>query len=197
MVTIHRTKNKEEFEIGVQALTEIFIDEYPYYATWISKNKEQFEKGEKQILTIYDNSNVVGYIMIHFCTNEYVKINGIYIFENYKGKGLATEALNNLVTFLNQQQVNLIFVQTRLDNNAVVHLFDKTKFNLIGTNYHSIEQRDNWVACKNIGDIGLNEQIIASQLYEGFCPLTTNEIAELRDKHKNGNLVLKKSKKSK
>ena len=26
MVTINRTKNKEEFEIGVQALTEIFID---------------------------------------------------------------------------------------------------------------------------------------------------------------------------
>lgn len=50
---------------------------------------EQFKIGEKQILSISNEKEIVGYIiMIHFCTKSIVKINDTYIFEDYKGKGL-------------------------------------------------------------------------------------------------------------
>ena len=46
------------------------------------------------------NNQLLGYIMIHFNSKNIVKINGIYIFEENKGKGIATQALINLCTLL-------------------------------------------------------------------------------------------------
>ena len=130
--------------------------------------------------------------MLHFCTDKIVKINGIYVFENNKGKGIATMAISELTKLLQKMNVQLIFVQTRLDNNAVVHLFDKTGYNLIGKNFHPVELKDNWVACNNVLSLELDEQKVALEIYDGFTPLSEQEVQELRNKHKDGNLVLKK-----
>ena len=66
MIEIERVNTPEEFESGVLTLTEIFIDEYPYYITWIRKNLEQFKDGEKQILQIKSNDELLGYLKV--CT---------------------------------------------------------------------------------------------------------------------------------
>ncbi len=49
MLEIRRLNTVDEFNKGITALTEIFIEEYPYYSKWIEKNLEQFRTGEKQI----------------------------------------------------------------------------------------------------------------------------------------------------
>lgn len=195
MIEIKRAKTNEELENGISALTEIFIDEYPYYETWIRKHIDQFKSGEKQILSINYEKELCGYIMIHFCSNNIVKINGIYVFENYKGNGIASEAIRELTTLLQNNGVDLVFVQTRLDNNAVVHLFDKTGYNLIGTNYHEVEKKDNWVACNNLTGKIPNIFEIAYKLYEGFNCLSEEQINKIRGEHKDANLVLTKTKK--
>jgi len=41
MVNLKHVQIGKEFDKGVEALTSIFIEEYPYYSTWISKNKNQ------------------------------------------------------------------------------------------------------------------------------------------------------------
>lgn len=192
MIILKRTSTQEEFSNGVESLTSIFIEEYPYYSTWINSHMDQFKRGEKQILSINDENELLGYLMIHFCTDKIVKINGIYVFENNKGKGIATLAINELTKLLQKMNVQLIFVQTRLDNNAVVHLFDKTGYNLIGKNFHPVELKDNWVACNNVSSLEIDEQKIALDLYDGFTSLSEQEVQELRYKHKDGNLVLKK-----
>lgn len=192
MIILKRTSTQEEFSNGAESLTSIFIEEYPYYSTWINSHMDQFKRGEKQILSINDENELLGYLMIHFCTDKIVKINGIYVFENNKGKGIATLAINELTKLLQKMNVQLIFVQTRLDNNAVVHLFDKTGYNLIGKNFHPVELKDNWVACNNVSSLEIDEQKIALDLYDGFTPLSEQEVQELRYKHKDGNLVLKK-----
>lgn len=195
MVNLKSVTTKEEFEKGVEALTSIFIEEYPYYSTWISNHLEQFVNGEKQILSVEKDNEIVGYFMIHFFTTKIVKINGIYIFEEYKGQGIASMATLELINMLKQNSVELVYVQTRLDNNAVVRLFDKTGFKLIGTNYHDVEQKNNWVACNKINPLITNEQEVASKIYDGFYPLNTNEVHSLKEQHKNGNLILRKTKK--
>lgn len=197
MIKIRRVQNECELNDGIRALTLIFIDEYPYYSTWIEKHKDQFMNGEKQIIRVEDETNLLGYIMIHFISPELVKINGIYIFEEYKGKGIATKSIIELINVLKNANVNLIYIQTRLDNNAVVHLFDKTGFKLIGTNYHEVEQKNNWVACCNINSLLVDEQEIASKIYDSFSSLTPENIQSLREKHKNGNLVLTRKRKNK
>ena len=168
MVNLKSVTTKEEFEKGVEALTSIFIEEYPYYSTWISNHIEQFVNGEKQILSVEKDNKIVGYFMIHFSTNKIVKINGIYIFEEYKGQGIASMATLELINILKQNSIDLVYVQTRLDNNAVVRLFDKTGFKLIGTNYHDVEQKNNWVACNKINPLITNEQEVASKIYDSF-----------------------------
>lgn len=192
MIKLKRVSTKEEFDKGVESLTSIFIEEYPYYSTWINSHLEQFRSGEKQILSIDSENELLGYLMIHFCTNKIVKLNGIYVFENNKGRGIATSAINKLTSLLNKMDVQLIFIQTRLDNNAVVHLFDKTNYKLIGTNYHNIEHKNNWVACNNISLLQVDEQKIASEIYDGFTPLSEEEIQNLKNEHKDGNLILKR-----
>lgn len=195
MVELKSIISKEDFERGIKELTTIFIDEYPYYSTWISTHIDQFISGEKQILKVDKNNTTVGYFMIHFYTKKIVKINGIYIFEEFKGQGIATQAILELLNMLKGKSVDLVYVQTRLDNNAVIHLFDKTKFELIGTNYHEIEQKNNWVACNKINILVSNEQEIASEIYDGFSPLNKNEVLSLRKEHTDGNLILKKRRK--
>lgn len=195
MIEIKRARTNEELEYGISSLTEIFIDEYPYYETWIRKHIDQFKSGEKQILSINFDDVLCGYLMIHFCNSNIVKINGIYVFENYKGKGIASAAIQELTSLLKNNGVDLVFVQTRLDNNAVVHLFDKTGYNLIGTNYHEVEMKDNWVACNNLTGKISNIPEIAYDIYDGYNYLSTEQINNIRDEHKNANLVLTKTKK--
>lgn len=77
----------------------------------------------------------------------------------------------------------------------MVHIFDKTNFKLIGTNFHKIEQKNNWVACNKINSLLSNEQEMASIIYDGFSPLNENDVISLREEHKNANLILKKIKK--
>lgn len=195
MVNLKRVTTKEEFEKGVESLTSIFIEEYPYYSTWISNHMDQFIRGEKQILSVEKDNEIVGYFMIHFSTNKIVKINGIYIFEEFKGQGIASKAILELINILKQNSIDLVYVQTRLDNNAVVHLFDKTNFKLIGTNFHEVEQKNNWVDCNIINSLITNEQEIASAIYDGFSPLSQTDVLSLREEHKDANLILRKTKK--
>lgn len=195
MVVLKKITSKKEFKESVEALTSIFIEEYPYYSTWILNHMDEFISGKKQILSIKNNDELAGYIMIHFITNKIVKINGIYIFEEFKGQGVASNAILKLIDILKQSAIDLVYVQTRLDNNAVVHIFDKTDFKLIGTNFHKIEQKNNWVACNKINSLLSNEQEMASIIYDGFSPLNENDVISLREEHKNANLILKKIKK--
>jgi ribosomal protein S18 acetylase RimI-like enzyme len=197
MIIIKKINTNEEFEDAITSLTEIFIDEYPYYETWIRKNITQFELGEKQILSINSDDELCGYLMIHFCRKNIVKINGIYVFEDYKGKGIASVAIQELTTLLKNNGVDLVFVQTRLENNAVVHLFDKTGYNLIGTNYHKVEMKDNWVACNDLTGEIPNIFEIAYNIYDGYNYLSDEQINKIKDKYKDANLVLSKTKKKK
>lgn len=147
---LNRLKAKKELNQGIEALTAIFIEEYPFYSTWIQKNMSQFESGEKIIFRIEDEQKVIGYIMVHLCSDKIAKINGLYVFEEFKGMGYASESIKELTKILILSNVDTVYVQTRLDNNAVVHLFDKNNYELVGNNYHEVEKKDNWVACYSI-----------------------------------------------
>lgn len=188
---LNRLKAKKELNQGIEALTAIFIEEYPFYSTWIQKNMSQFESGEKIIFRIEDEQKVIGYIMVHLCSDKIAKINGLYVFEEFKGMGYASESIKELTKILILSNVDTVYVQTRLDNNAVVHLFDKNNYELVGNNYHEVEKKDNWVACYSIQKNRQEKQRIASEIYDGFTPLSIEEVDKLRNEHKSADLVLK------
>lgn len=170
MMNIVLLKDSEKIEEGLRSLTEEFIGEYPYYATWILKNKETFKNGTREVYELYDGGGTVGYMMIHFSTAKCAKINGIYVFPNFQKRGYAKQALKQVLEELKDKDYEYAYIQTRIHNKIVVHMFESLHFDVIGKNYHSIERQDNWVAVYDLNQkrdfFEMNE--LAEQLYPGF-----------------------------
>ena len=163
-------KDSEKLEEGLRSLTEEFIGEYPYYATWILKNEETFKNGTRVVYELREDGRTAGYMMIHFSTAKCAKINGIYVFPNCQKRGYAKQALVQVLEELKDKGYEYAYIQTRIHNKIVVHMFESLHFDVIGKNYHSIEKQDNWVAVYDLKQkrdfAEMNE--LAEQLYPGF-----------------------------
>ena len=163
-------KDSEKIEEGLRSLTEEFIGEYPYYATWILKNEETFKNGTRVVYELCDDGRIVGYMMIHFSTAKCAKINGIYVFPDCQKRGYAKQALVQALEELNDKGYEYAYIQTRIHNKIVVHMFESLHFDVIGKNYHSIEKQDNWVAVYDLKQKRDFTEMyeLAEQLYPGF-----------------------------
>lgn len=167
---IVQLKESEKVQNGLRSLTEEFIGEYPYYSKWIQKNEATFKDRTRVVYELNDNGKVVGYMMIHFSTDKCAKINGIYVFPNYQKKGYAKEALMQVLEQLKMNNYDYAFIQTRIHNKIVVHMFESLRFDVIGKNYHKIEKQDNWVAVYDLKEKRNFDEMIsmAEQFYPGF-----------------------------
>ena len=143
---IFQLKESERIKESLRSLTEEFIEEYPYYSTWIEKNKATFKDRTRVVYELKDNEKTVGYMMVHFSTPKCVKVNGIYVFPDCQKRGYAKKALLQVLEELRKQNYDYAFIQTRTHNKIVVHMFDTLHFDVIGQNYHKIEKQPNWVA---------------------------------------------------
>lgn len=163
-------KDSERIKEGLRSLTKEFIGEYPYYSTWIHKNEATFSNGSRVVYELRDEEKVVGYMMVHFSTAKCAKINGIYVFPDCQKKGYAKTALLQVIEELKQQNYEYAYIQTRIHNKIVVHMFESLHFDIIGKNYHNIEKQDNWVAVYDLnGKRDFKEMLeLAEQLYPGF-----------------------------
>mgnify|MGYP000003705831 FL=1 len=167
---IVQLKEFERIQEGLRSLTEEFIGEYPYYSTWIRKNEATFKDGTRVIYELNDDGETVGYMMIHFSTAKCAKINGIYVFPNCQKRGYAKEALLQVLEELKAQKYDYAYIQTRIHNKIVVHMFESLHFDVIGQNYHNIEKQSNWVAVYDLWHRRNFDEMfdLAEQLYPGF-----------------------------
>lgn len=167
---IVQLKEFERIQEGLRSLTKEFIVEYPYYSTWIQKNEATFKNGTRVIYELSDKEKTVGYMMIHFSTAKCAKINGIYVFPNCQKRGYAKEALLQILKELKEQNYDYAFIQTRIHNKIVVHMFESLHFDVIGQNYHNIEKQNNWVAVYDLKEKRNFDEMffLAEQLYPGF-----------------------------
>ena len=108
--------------------------------------------------------------MIHFSSTMCAKINGIYVFPDCQKKGYAKKALLQVLEELKKQNYKYAYIQTRIHNKIVVHMFESLHFDVIGKNYHSIEKQNNWVAVYDLKEKRDFEEMfkLAEQLYPGF-----------------------------
>ena len=166
-------KDSERIKEGLRSLTKEFIGEYPYYSTWIHENEATFSNGSRVVYELRDEEKVVGYMMVHFSTAKCAKINGIYVFPDCQKKGYAKTALLQVIEELKQQNYEYAYIQTRIHNKIVVHMFESLHFDIIGKNYHNIEKQDNWVAVYDLkGKRDFKEMLeLAEQLYPGFSKI--------------------------
>ena len=109
-------------------------------------------------------------MMIHFSTTKCAKINGIYVFPDCQKRGYAKDALLQVLKELEEQKYDYAFIQTRIHNKIVVHMFESLHFDVIGQNYHNIEKQSNWVAVYDLWHRRKFDEMfdLAEQLYPGF-----------------------------
>jgi len=167
---IVQLKEFERIQEELRSLTEEFIGEYPYYSKWIQKNEATFKDGTRVVYELKDKEKVVGYMIIHFSTAKCAKINGIYVFPDCQKRGYAKEALLQVLEELKRQNYDYAFIQTRIHNKIVVHMFESLHFDVIGKNYHNIEKQNNWVAVYDLKKKRNFDEVLslAEQLYPGF-----------------------------
>ena len=167
---IIQLKESERIKKGLRSLTEEFIEEYPYYSTWIEKNEVTFKDGTRVVYELNNNEKTVGYMMVHFSTLNCAKINGIYVFPDSQKRGYAKKALLQVLEELRKRNYDYAFIQTRTHNKIVVHMFDTLDFDVIGQNYHKIEKQSNWVAVYDLKKKRNFDEMnaLAAQLYPGF-----------------------------
>lgn len=162
--------NNDKIQESLRSLTEEFIGEYPSYADWIQKNKQTFEDRTRIVYAMTENNKIVGYMMVHHSTDRCAKINGIYVFPEYQKKGYAKQSILQIIKELKNQNYDYVFIQTRLHNKIVVHMFEILHFNVIGKNYHNVEKQDNWLAVFDIKEKRNFSEMyeLAKSLYPGF-----------------------------
>lgn len=155
---------------GIECLTSEFISEYPYYKTWIEKNAETFANGSRVIYELRESCAIVGYMMVNMSTGKFAKLNGIHVLPEYQKRGYAKSAIQQLIEELRKQNYEYLYVQTRLHNSIVVHMFEILNFSVIGTNYHNIEAQSNWVAVFDLQSKHDIKEILdlAIEIYPGF-----------------------------
>ena len=163
-------KEPKRIKEGLRSLTKEFIGEHSYYSIWLYKNKVTFQDGSRVIYELRDEKKVVGYMMVHFSTSKCAKVNGIYVFPDCQKKGYGKQALMQIIEELKKQNYEYVYIQTRIYNKIVIHMFDILQFDVIGKHYHQIEQQNNWVAVYDLkGKRDFNEMLeLAEELYPNF-----------------------------
>ena len=170
-------KNEKKLQEGLRSLTKEFIHKHSYYTSWIQKNSKSFENGTRVVYEMSEEKNVVGYMMVHFLSNQCAKLNGIYVFPKYQRRGYAEAAIQELLNKLKNKGYKYAYVQTRPYNAVMLHVFDVMQFHVLGKKYHEIEKMDNVIAGfdlqerKDISEM----RRIAKEIYSNFTPLTSKK----------------------
>ncbi|MBR2708502.1 MAG: hypothetical protein IKE90_03605 [Bacilli bacterium] len=107
------------------------------------------------------------------------------MFPEYEGNGHASNAIEQIIEEQATFGKQYALIQTRFHNNAVVHMFDKIGFDILGHNFHKIEQKDNWVAIYDIRQSNdyINMIEIAYKEYPGFEPMSVEEIQKTKENY--------------
>lgn len=156
--------------MSLEKLKEEFIVTYPYYGVWVENIKDGFTVGVRELYEIKHNDCLIGYILIHHCSNFTLKINGLLIFKEYRRNGYGSKAVIQLIEQLKNEDTRYIYIQCRIENKVMVRLLHKLGFDLIGTHFHAIEKEYNWLGVYDIKQLNNTGEMIAiaNDIYDNF-----------------------------
>ena len=115
-------------------LTELIQDERQYDNS-IDKDfivKDYFVnviKNDDNILLCYeDNEKIKGYIYLKPIENGYL-IDGLYVDEQYRNNGIASELMEEALNILSNKGINHIDINVLFQNKSAIDLYKKYGFN--------------------------------------------------------------------
>jgi len=119
----------------VQAVLKIEKEEIN---SWSESQFSEETERENTLFYIIESENVIlGYIVAWIIHDE-IDINSIAVKSKFRGKGLALLLLNQILSGINSEEINKIFVEVRSRNSSAIRFYHKNGFTKIGVrkNYY-------------------------------------------------------------
>lgn len=175
MVKLMLCRTAQDVDAGIKALVEVFEEKHTYYKKWCDEKREDLLSGKRELFRIINEDNdIVGYVMLNYVSDKYVKLNAIAVDKKFQKRGYARDAFKFVFDMLKALQYEYLFIQTRHYNATVLHMFESMGFAVIGEKFHELEQMNNVVACYSLNskqDFKEEAVKIASEIYDGFTPV--------------------------
>ena len=85
-------------------------------------------------LVSVDEDRIVGYAIAHHLTgNDVADVHNIAVIEEYRGKGVGSSLLDELIVWCEARQPDAIMLEVRADNEAAQSLYASRGFHAIAT----------------------------------------------------------------
>ena len=117
-----------------ELLTKLILDERQY-DDLIDENtviKDHFNKMLNDenvvLLAYYYNDEIVGYILIRKLNDNVCLLDGLYVLENYRNKGIANNLLEEAIDRCKKMNVKHVDINVMEKNEIAKHIYKKLDF---------------------------------------------------------------------
>lgn len=131
---IKEVKSIADANICDQLLTKLIQDERKYNDT-IDENYivvNHFNKilNNKDIvlLAYYLKEEIVGYILIRKTSDKTCLLDGLFVLENYRNRGIANELLTEAIKICKKLEVKYVDINVMAKNEVARHIYEKLGF---------------------------------------------------------------------
>lgn len=130
MITINFAKTEHLQLISEFELNE-FHDEAYSFDTLTDMMKDNYLlKNNDNIFEISNEEDLIGYIIFHI-TEDFTDIYKIFIRDNDKRKGYATDLLNKVIELAKRYNSKKIMIEVRSNNTNAINFYKKNNFEQI------------------------------------------------------------------
>ena len=133
-MNIHIIKNNDIIHYEYLHLLKIFSNNtlsnhFRYFNKFLSSNDFPLNMIFNHIYTIIGTINniPIAYGHIDYENNYWL---GICILSDYQNKGYGKQIMNNLIQFINDNNINPLFLTVDNDNLNAIHLYKKFNFSI-------------------------------------------------------------------
>jgi len=131
---IKEVKNVVDANRCDELLTKLILDERKYNDL-IDENiiiKDHFNKmlDDENIILLayYFNEEIIGYILIRKLSKTTCLLDGLYVLEEYRNKGIATSLLNEAINRCKKLKINHIYINVFEKNEIAKKIYKKLDF---------------------------------------------------------------------
>ena len=117
-----------------ELLTKLILDERQY-DDLIDENtviKDHFNKMLNDenvvLLAYYYNDEIVGYILIRKLNYNVCLLDGLYVLENYRNKGIANKLIEEAIDRCKKMNVKYVDINVMEKNEIAKHIYKKLDF---------------------------------------------------------------------
>lgn len=138
-------------KMGKEHIKDIALLEKECFSNPWSENalKDELAKSNSCFLVSLENDKVSGYVGMNYVLDEGY-ITNIAVFKQYRGNGIATSLLENLILRCIDLKLSFLSLEVRVSNEKAISLYEKFEFKNLGIrkNFYTLPKEDAFIMTK-------------------------------------------------